>query len=67
MAMTLRLPKSEQLQFKKAAKAQGMSMQVAARTALREWVVRVDHHSRIDDAAELIVQLHGDALRRLGE
>lgn len=67
MAMTLRLPKSEQLQFKKAAKAQGMSMQVAARTALREWVVRVDHHSRIDDAAELIIQLHGDALRRLGE
>jgi len=67
MAMTLRLPKSEQLQFKKAAKAQGMSMQVAARTALREWMVRVDHHSRIDDAAELIIQLHGDALRRLGE
>lgn len=67
MAMTLRLPKSEHQQFKKAAKAQGLSMQVAARTALREWVVRVDHHSRIDDAAELIIQLHGDALRRLGE
>ncbi|MFM7082120.1 MAG: hypothetical protein ACKOBR_04335 [Actinomycetota bacterium] len=67
MAMTLRLPKSEQQQFKKAAKAQGLSMQVAARTALREWVVRVDHHSRIDNAAELIIQLHGDALRRLGE
>jgi len=42
-------------------------MQVAARTALREWVVRVDHHSRVDNAAELIIQLHGDALRRLGE
>jgi hypothetical protein len=67
MAMTLRLSKSEQQQFKKAAKAQGMSMQVAARTALREWAVRVDHHSRIDDAAELIMQVHGDALRRLGE
>jgi len=67
MAMTLRLPKSEQQQFKKAAKAQGLSMQVAARTALREWVVRVDHHSRVDNAAELIIQLHGDALRRLGE
>jgi len=67
MAMTLRLPKSEHQQFKKAAKTQGLSMQVAARTALREWVVRVDHHSRIDDAAELIIQLHGDALRRLGE
>jgi hypothetical protein len=67
MAMTLRLPKSEQQQFKKAAKAKGLSMQVAARTALREWVVRVDHHSRIDDAAELIIQRHGDALRRLGE
>jgi hypothetical protein len=67
MAMTLRLSKSEQQQFKKAAKRQGLSMQVAARTALREWVVRVDHHGRIDDAAELIMQVHGDALQRLGE
>ncbi len=40
MAMTLRLSKSEQQQFKKAAKREGLSMQVAARTALREWVVR---------------------------
>ena len=67
MAMTLRLPESEQQQFKKAAKAQGLSMQMSVRTALREWVVRVDHHGRIGDAAELIIQVHGDALQRLGE
>jgi len=67
MAMTLRLTKAEQLSLKKAAKAQGISMQDAARAAAREWVVRVDHHSRIDDAAELIMKVHGDALRRLGE
>lgn len=42
-------------------------MQEAARTAVREWVVRVDHHSRIDNAAEHIMQIHCDALRRLGE
>ena len=67
MAMTLRLTKVEQQNLKKAAKAQGISMQDAARAAVREWVIRVDHRSRIDDAAELIVKVHGDALRRLGE
>jgi ABC-type uncharacterized transport system substrate-binding protein len=65
--MTLRLSKSEQQQFKKAAKSQGISMQEAARTAVREWVMRVDHHSQIDNAAELIMRIHSDALRRLGE
>jgi ABC-type uncharacterized transport system substrate-binding protein len=67
MAMTLRLSQSEQQELRKAAKAQGISMQEAARTAVREWVVRVDHHSRIDNAAEHIMQIHGEALRRLGE
>lgn len=42
-------------------------MQDAARAAVREWVIRVDHHSRVDEAAELIMKVHGDALRRLGE
>ena len=67
MAMTLRLSKAEQLSLKKAAKAKGISMQDAARAAVREWVIRVDHHSRVDEAAELIMKVHGDALRRLGE
>jgi len=67
MAMTLRLTKAEQLSLKKAAKAQGISMQDAARAAVREWVIRIDHHSRVDEAAELIMKVHGDALRRLGE
>jgi len=65
--MTLRLTKAEQLSLKKAAKAQGISMQDAARAAVREWVIRIDHHSRVDEAAELIMKVHGDALRRLGE
>jgi len=42
-------------------------MQDAARTAVREWIVRVDHNSRVDDAAELILNVHADAIRRLGE
>lgn len=67
MAMTLRLSKTEQQQLKRAAKARGISMQDAARTAVREWVIQVDHNSRIDDAAELIMKVHADALRRLGE
>lgn len=67
MAMTLRLTKAEQQNLKRAAKAHGISMQDAARSAVREWVIRVDHHSRVDDAAELIMKVHADALRRLGE
>ena len=65
--MTLRLSKSEQLHLKRAAKACGVSMQDAARAAIREWVVRVDHTSKVDEAAELIMGVHADALRRLGE
>jgi hypothetical protein len=67
MAMTLRLSKSEQQELKRTAKACGISMQDAARTAVREWIVRVDHNSRVDDAAELILNVHADAIRRLGE
>ncbi len=67
MAMTLRLSKTEQQQLKRAAKACGISMQDAARAAVRECVIQVDHNSRIDDAAELIMKVHADALRRLGE
>jgi len=55
------------MQLKRAAKTCGVSMQDAARAAIREWVVRVDHTSKVDEAAGLIMGVHADALRRLGE
>lgn len=42
-------------------------MQEAARRAVREFVTRSDHRDRVERAAHLIIDTHGDALRRLGE
>ncbi|MDB9845477.1 hypothetical protein OAC41_01740 [Acidimicrobiales bacterium] len=42
-------------------------MQEAARRAVREFVARSDHRDRVGRAAQLIMDTHDDALRRLGE
>jgi hypothetical protein len=67
MAMTLRLTDSEQEALKARADAEGISMQEAARRAVREFVARSDHRDRVAGAAHLIMDAHSDALRRLGE
>ena len=67
MAMTLRLTDSEQSALRAVAEQEGISMQDAARRAVREFVARVEHRSRVDAAATEILDTHGDALRRLGE
>jgi hypothetical protein len=67
MAMTLRLTPSEQEALRARAEAEGISMQEAARRAVREFVARSDHRDRVTHAAHLIMDTHGDALRRLGE
>ena len=67
MAMTLRLTESEQAALKARADAEGISMQDAARRAVREFVARSDHRDRVANAARLIMDRHSDALRRLGE
>ena len=67
MAMTLRLTESEQQALKARADAEGISMQEAARRAVREFVARGDHRDRVEHAANLIMDSHSDALRRLGE
>jgi hypothetical protein len=67
MAMTLRLTESEQEALRARADAEGISMQEAARRAVREFVARSDHRDRVAHAARLIMETHGDALRRLGE
>jgi len=67
MAMTLRLTDAEQDALRQRAEAEGVSMQEAARRAVREFVSRGQHRDRVGAAAALIIDKHADALRRLGE
>ena len=67
MAMTLRLTDTEQAALRERADAEGISMQEAARRAVREFVNRGQHSDRVNVAARLIMNKHADALRRLGE
>ncbi|MEO8908507.1 MAG: hypothetical protein ABI310_10625 [Microbacteriaceae bacterium] len=67
MAMTLRLTESEQSALRERADAEGISMQDAARQAVREFVTRGQHRDRVTTTGALIMNKHADALRRLGE
>jgi hypothetical protein len=67
MAMTLRLTDNEQAALRARADAEGISMQEAARRAVREFVTRGQHNDRVNTAAARIMDKHADALRRLGE
>lgn len=65
--MTLRLTDDEASALRERAEIEGISMQEAARRAVREFVQRSAHRDRVTDAAGLIMERHADALRRLGE
>ena len=66
--MTLRLTDSEQAALRRErADAEGISMQEAARRAVREFVARGQHRDRVSTAAALVIDKHADAIRRLGE
>ncbi|HQZ34132.1 MAG TPA: hypothetical protein PK020_06885 [Ilumatobacteraceae bacterium] len=66
MAMTLRLTDDEQSALRARADAEGISMQDAARRAVREFVDRGAHRDRVSGAADVILAAHADALERLG-
>jgi plasmid stability protein len=66
MAMTLRLTEEERAALRQRAQAEGLSMQEAARRAVREYVTRGQHRDRVMAAAEQVITAHGDALDRLG-
>lgn len=66
MAMTLRLTDDEQAALKARADAEGISMQDAARRAVRAYVGEADHRERVAAAAARIASAHADALERLG-
>jgi hypothetical protein len=67
MAMTLRLTDEEQEGLKACAADIGISMQEVARQAIREYIVRIDHRSRVAGAADHILAVHADAIERLGK
>jgi hypothetical protein len=64
--MTLRLTVDEQAALRERADAEGISMQEAARRAVREFVGRGHHRDRVSAAAERVIAAHQDALDRLG-
>jgi len=66
MAMTLRLTNEEQAALQRRADRDGISMQEAARQAVREYVARAEHRDRVSRAAERVIEAHADALERLG-
>lgn len=65
--MTLRLTDDEQDALRRRAEQEGISLQEAARRAVREFVERSDHRDRVAEAAGRTLDVHADALRRLGE
>lgn len=67
MAMTLRLTDSEQAALRERAEAEGISMQDAARRAIREFVAKGQHRDHVAAATALVMDRQADALRRLGE
>jgi hypothetical protein len=66
MAMTLRLTEDEQAALRERAEAEGISMQEAARRAVRDYVTRGEHRERVSAAAKRVMAAHADALERLG-
>ncbi len=65
--MTLRLTDNEQEALRDRAEAEGISMQDAARRAVREFVARGQHRDRVSEAGRRIMDAHADALERLGQ
>jgi predicted transcriptional regulator len=67
MAMTLRLTDDEQTALQERAEAEGISMQEAARRAVRDYVARGGHRDRVSEAAGRVMAAHAEALDRLGQ
>ena len=64
--MTLRLNDVEQAALRERAEREGISMQEAARRAVRDYIARGDHRDRVAAAAERVQTAHARALDRLG-
>ena len=65
--MALHLTDEERAAVRERAEMDGISMQEAARQAVREFIARSAHRGRVSEAAAMIVDRHEVALRRLGD
>lgn len=65
--MTLRLTDDEHEALRRRAESEGISMQDAARKAVRAYIERTEHQERVLAAATTVLDAHAEALRRLGE
>ena len=65
--MTLRLSDEEHKDLQACASYLGISVQDAARQAIREYVERFDNRARVAGATDLILSAHADAIKRLGQ
>jgi hypothetical protein len=66
MAMTLRLTEDEQNALRERADVEGISMQEAARRAVRNYVTQGQHRDRVSAAARRVMEAHAEAIERLG-
>jgi hypothetical protein len=66
VALTLRLTDAEQTALRERAEAEGISVQEAARRAVRDYVARGGHRDRVSEAAGRVMTAHAEALDRLG-
>jgi hypothetical protein len=66
MAMTLRLTEEEQAALRARAAADGISMQEAARRAVRLYIDAQSHRDRVFASAQRVMEAHADAIDRLG-
>lgn len=64
--MTLRLTQEEQQALQAWADHEGISMQEAARRAVRDYIGRGRHRDRVTNAARRVLDVHSEALERLG-
>jgi hypothetical protein len=64
--MMLRITDDEQEALREQARCEGISMQEAARRAVRQYVGRSPHRARVTAASARVREAHADALDRLG-
>lgn len=64
--MTLRLTEAEQEALRTRAEHEGISMQEAARRAVRQYVQLENHRDRVYSSAQRVLHAHADAIERLG-
>ena len=64
--MTLRLTEDEQAALRERAAEDGISMQDAARRAVRDYIAKRAHEDRVGTAATRVIEAHTEALDLLG-